>query len=53
MRIRVGPCLEYGRVAQLVNCYQALVESSVDQLQVSVEKVTGRGSDESPSSIEC
>jgi hypothetical protein len=45
-RIRVGPGLEYGRVTQLVNCYQALVESSVDQLQVSVEKVAGRGGDE-------
>ncbi len=45
-RIQVGPGLEYGQVTQLVNCYQALLESSVDRLQVSVEKVAGRGGGE-------
>ena len=45
-RIRMGPGLEYGRVTQLVNCYQAPLESSVDQLQVSVEKVAGPGGDQ-------
>jgi hypothetical protein len=35
-RIRVGPGLEYSRVAQLVNCYQALVDSSLGQLLVKV-----------------
>jgi hypothetical protein len=42
----MGPGLEYGRVTQLVNCYQAPLESSVDQLQVSVEKVAGPGGDQ-------
>ena len=42
----MGPGLEYGRVTQLVNCYQAPLESSVDQLQISVEKIAGPGGDQ-------
>ena len=45
-RIRVGPGLEQGRVTQLVNCYQAPLESSVDQLKISVDKVAGPGGDQ-------
>ncbi len=45
-RIHVGPGLEYGRVTQLVNCYQAPLESTVDQLKINVEKVAGPGGDQ-------
>ena len=45
-RIRVGPGLEYGRVIELINCYQAPLESSVDQLKINVEKIAGPGGDQ-------